>query len=439
MKISLLRTLLLLSIVLFSGNATSISPVSIDTVQEKKLTDNRYQKTLLVANKASYGATFIEPDFINAWGIAIRPKGAGGHFWVGAGGQSYQYVGDVKASPDTKLQPFFQDDLKLVSVPGADAKTDDTSLGKITGVTFVGADLKGDAFVVKNQTVKTPSNENLSLNGSARFVFVTDSGKVSGWTELNASDGRIVRFDGPSVQTFDGKKLGSAFFGVAVKNDTWDKLWLADFGRQPKIMTLNKQWKRIPTVGFDNPFATGAKVNGRRTAIPGDPVPFNIHTLDDRVFVTYAISKASPSNKRQFDAGEEDALDAKAETASQYRPNKGKLVEYRRDGSLVRIYEDDQRLNAPWGIAIAPKQFGKFSNALLIGNFGGAGHIIAFDRNSGSYLGELRDDKGERIAIEGLWGLQFGNGASLGDENALYFAAGPKDETDGVFGAIRNL
>jgi hypothetical protein len=53
-------------------------------------------------------------------------------------------------------------------------------------------------------------------------------------------------------------------------------------------------------------------------------------------------------------------------------------------------------------------------------------------------LGELRDEKGERIAIEGLWGLQFGNGASLGDENALYFAAGPEDETDGVFGAIRN-
>jgi uncharacterized protein (TIGR03118 family) len=438
MNISLLRTLSLLSFALFSASAAGTSPVPADVIQEKKSADNRYQKTLLVANKASYGATFTEPYFINAWGIAIRPKGAGGHFWVGAGGQSYQYVGDVQASTDAKFRPFFQDDLKLVSVPGADAKTDDSSLGKITGVAFVGADLKGDGFVVKNQTVTTPENENLQLNGGARFVFVTDSGKVSGWTELNASDGRIIRFDGPSVQTFDGKKLGSAFFGVALKNDTWDKLWLADFGRQPKIMTLDKQWKRVPTVGFDNPFATGAKINGRQTAKPGDPVPFNIQALDDRVFVTYAISKPSPSNKKQFDAGEEDALDAEAEMASHYRPNKGKLVEYRRDGSLVRIYEDDQRLNAPWGIAIAPTQFGKFSNALLIANFGGAGHIIAFDRNSGQYLGELRDEKGERIAIEGLWGLQFGNGASLGDENALYFAAGPKDETDGVFGAIRN-
>lgn len=43
---------------------------------------------------------------------------------------------------------------------------------------------------------------------------------------------------------------------------------------------------------------------------------------------------------------------------------------------------------------------------------------------------------GHPVVIEGLWGLAFGNGATAGDANALYFAAGPDDETHGLFGRI---
>ena len=72
-----------------------------------------------------------------------------------------------------------------------------------------------------------------------------------------------------------------------------------------------------------------------------------------------------------------------------------------------------------------------------MGNFGGAGRISAFDLTTGKYVDDLRDGAGERFAAQGLWGLQFGNGASLGDANALYFAAGPDDEKDGLFGVLR--
>jgi hypothetical protein len=64
-------------------------------------------------------------------------------------------------------------------------------------------------------------------------------------------------------------------------------------------------------------------------------------------------------------------------------------------------------LNAPWGVALAPQGFGRASGALLIGNFGD-GRSNAYDPASGKFLGALRDEHGDRIAIDGLWALEFG-------------------------------
>lgn len=396
---------------------------------------NRYDQANLVANNASYKATFTEANFVDAWGIAIRPKGAGGHFWVGAGGTSWQYVGDVKASATVGLQPLFQDGLKEVGVPGADSSTDTTSAGKITGVVFNGAELNGPNFRVTGQTAGATK-----FDGSARFVFVTDSGKVSGWTD-RSSTGEIVRVNGGAEEKYDGATDGSAFFGVAIKPDTWDTMWLADFGANPQIVTLDKTWAKVPTVGFVNPFGTGAVgAGGIKAVVPGDPVPFNVQVLGNSVFVAYAISQRDPDPAAaagSFYAAEEDALDAAAEATSGNKPNKGKLIEFTLAGAQVRIYEDEMRLNAPWGVAMAPANFGKLSGTLLVGNFGGAGRICAFDKTTGKYIDDLRDKADKPVAIAGLWALQFGNGESLGDSNALYFAAGPQNEVDGLFGSLR--
>ena len=388
---------------------------------------NRYVETSLVANQASYQAKFLEPGFVNAWGIAIRPAGAGGHFWVGAGGTSWQYVGDVQKSADAALRMLFQDGLKKVAVPGADALTSEASVGKTTGVVYNGAELNSPNFRVSGQTAG-----GTAFDGSARFAFVTDSGKVSAWTDRSNS-GSIVRVDGPAAEVFDGAADGSAFFGVAIKPGTWDTMWLADFGTDPKIVTLDKNWKKVATTGFSNPFGSGK--NG--AVVPCDPVPFNIQVLGSRVWVTFAVSKPDPAKSGSFQAAEEDALDASQEAATANQPNKGKLVEYDLTGQQVRIYDDAKRLNAPWGVAIAPADFGQLSGALLVGNFGGAGRICAFDIDTGQYIDDLRDEAGKPVGIAGLWALQFGNGEGLGDSNALYFAAGPKDEADGVFGSLR--
>ncbi|MBV6762924.1 TIGR03118 family protein [Rhodococcus opacus] len=401
---------------------------------------NLYRQTNLVADRPEYRAQFTQQDFVNAWGLAIRPSGAGEHFWVGAGGTSYEYVGDVTRSDDPKLQTLFQDPLKEVVVPGADADTTDASIGKITGVIFNGSDIRSDALVVRNQPVQADGAEQL-LTGSARFIFATDTGAISAWTELNPA-GELVRRDGPAIEMFNGKDQGMAFFGIAIKPGAGDTLLVADFGEEPQIRQFDKNWRLQPTDGFVNPFATGDPIDpadadkGNRIK-PGDPGPFNITTLGDRVFVAYATTQALDGNPTAFDAGEEDSLNVEIEKAVDDRPDKGKLAEFDADGNLVRIYQDEGRLNAPWGTALAPDDFGGLSGALLVGNFGGAGRILAFNQDTGEFIDYLRDEDGRPVGIAGLWALLFGNGESLGDSNALYFTAGPSDETEGLFGALR--
>jgi uncharacterized protein (TIGR03118 family) len=138
-----------------------------------------------------------------------------------------------------------------------------------------------------------------------------------------------------------------------------------------------------------------------------------------------------------FDAGEEDSLNKEQEKATAGQPNKGKLAEFTGAGALVRIFDDDGRLNAPWGVALAPADFGSMGGKLLVGNFGGAGRIAAFDDTTGKFVDYMRDEKGSPIGIDGIWNILFGNGESLGDANTLYFAAGPAEEKEALFGALR--
>lgn len=105
------------------------------------------------------------------------------------------------------------------------------------------------------------------------------------------------------------------------------------------------------------------------------------------------------------------------------------------DGTFVRRIESDQ-FASPWGLALAPDEFGEFANALLIGNFNDEfGFINAFDALTGDFLGTMLNTGGDPLIIPYLWGLTFGNGV-LSDEDDLYFAAGIGDELHGLFGEI---
>ena len=108
--------------------------------------------------------------------------------------------------------------------------------------------------------------------------------------------------------------------------------------------------------------------------------------------------------------------------------------EFSPDGALVRRFEHGPWLNSPWGVALAPSNFGRLSGRLLVGNFG-SGQIAAYSP-SGEFEGLMRGRRGKPITIDGLWGLGFGNDTTAGPANVLFFAAGIQDEDHGLFGTL---
>jgi uncharacterized protein (TIGR03118 family) len=119
-------------------------------------------------------------------------------------------------------------------------------------------------------------------------------------------------------------------------------------------------------------------------------------------------------------------------------PSHGFVDVFDLNGNKLRRLISRGELNSPWGLALAPSNFGKFSGMLLVGNFGN-GHINAFDINTGSARGHVLWPSGRTLAIPGLWGLAFGTGGASGPTNTLLFTAGPDHEAHGLFGTITAL
>ena len=148
--------------------------------------------------------------------------------------------------------------------------------------------------------------------------------------------------------------------------------------------------------------------------LPKGYSPFNIQNLGGRLYVTYA---------KQGPTGDDVA-----------GPGHGFVDVYDTTGNFIKRLVSHGRLNSPWGLQIAPAGFGAFSGDLLVGNFGD-GRINAYNPWNGAPEGTLRGTNGRPIWIDGLWGLQFGNGVA-GTPTTLLFTAGPGGEAHGLFGSL---
>jgi uncharacterized protein (TIGR03118 family) len=153
--------------------------------------------------------------------------------------------------------------------------------------------------------------------------------------------------------------------------------------------------------------------------LPDGYAPFGIQASGGRIFVTFAKQDAnSPDELHGQGLGFVDVFDAA--------------------GTLLERVAQHGQLNAPWGLAMAPASFGRFGGDLLVGNFGD-GQINAYEELSNGHFehrGELHNADGSLLSIDGLWALEFGNGASAGPSTRLFFTAGPNDESAGLFGSI---
>ena len=149
--------------------------------------------------------------------------------------------------------------------------------------------------------------------------------------------------------------------------------------------------------------------------LPAGYAPFNVQNVDGTLYVTYALQ----------DSTKHDEVDG---------PGDGFVSTFDLNGNFLGRLASNGPLDAPWGMALAPSTWGTFAGDLLVGNFGD-GSIDVFNPANGMFLGSLTDSSGNPLSIDGLWGLEFGNGKN-GDVNTLYFSAGPGGESHGLFGAI---
>jgi uncharacterized protein (TIGR03118 family) len=329
-----------------------------------------YVSTHLVSNLNApnnpYSSSNVDPNLVNAWGIAFNPQG---FVWVANNGTSTSTLYDGKGVAQSLI----------VAIPPGKAGS-----ASPTGIVFNGT----QGFQV---------TQGGSVGASA-FLFVGEAGTVSGWSPaVNLNSAILV---------VDGAAQAKVYKGLAIATQAGaSQLYAADFHNG--VVDV-----------FDASFAPVVRAGAfTDSGLPAGYAPFGIQAIGNQIFVSYAMQDAS---------AHDDVAGA----------GLGAVDVFDTAGNLVqRLIAPGGKLNAPWGMALAPADFGTFSNALLVGNFGD-GRINAFDRATGAFLGTLTDPGGAMIAIDGLWGLAFGNGINAQPTNTLFYAAGPADEKNGAYGRI---
>ena len=230
-------------------------------------------------------------------------------------------------------------------------------------------------------------------SGPARFLFDSESGDITAWVSAATGTHAIV------VAHLDG----AVFKGLALWQTPLGAFLLAADFAHGRIDVFDRTFRQVDLAGdlFKDP------------RLPAGYAPFDIMTNGDAVTVTYA--------KQQ--AGSADEQDG---------PGLGIVDQFQHVGTSVTRIASHGTLNAPWGLAIAPPGFGKFTGALLVGNFGD-GRISAF--RGDHFLGQLRTASDGPVSIQGLWALLPGT-ATSGGVGTLWFSAGPNDEQDGLVGQL---
>ncbi|SPE20877.1 conserved exported hypothetical protein [Candidatus Sulfotelmatomonas gaucii] len=270
----------------------------------------------------------------------------------------------------------------VVTIPTGDPNT--SSTGTPTGTVYNG----GPGFVLAN-------------GKPAPFLFVTEDGTVSAW---NSGASAVIKVNTKSASVFKGAALATLPnpFGSSLTF-----LYVADF-RKGRIQVYDSSFNQVPF--FDRFF--------RDEFLPRGYAPFNIQNIGGELYVAFA----------KQDDQKHDEVDG---------AGKGYVDVFSPFGFLLRRLQHGSWLNGPWGMAMAPGDFGIYSHDLLVGQFG-SGNIAVYDPVTGIFIDLLRDASNNPISIDGLWDISFGSDSTTGSGPAtsLYFSAGSDGEQHGMFGTI---
>ena len=226
----------------------------------------------------------------------------------------------------------------------------------------------------------------------AFFLFATLDGTISGWAPQSNPNAAIIAVDNSAAKSTSP----AMYTGLAITSKpSGNFLYAADLAND-KVDVYDGSFNLVTS--FTD------------STLPPGFAPFGIQDIGGLVYVSFVSVTEGPG---------------------------GYIDIFREDGTFVRQLAHGFPLDQPWGLAVAPANFGKLSNALLISNNTNSGTINAFNLQSGAFVGTVQDTKGKNIVIDQLWGIEFGGGkANNGLTNQLFFTAGPAGNLAGTFGVI---
>jgi uncharacterized protein (TIGR03118 family) len=365
-----------------------------------------YTQVNLVANTSGV-APVTDPHLVNPWGMS---RSSGSPWWISDNGTGlstlYNGAGVINSL--------------VVTIPKANPTSKTFPTGTPTGTVANGS----------------PTDFVLAPGAAADFLFSTIDGTISGW---NPTVGVASGSTPPSTNAVVVVKTtdGSSYTGLTSATINGNRyLYAANFNKgtvdiydnafhkvnlRANNEDGNQDWD--PDQGNNRPF-----IDER---LPRDFVPFNVQAIGNDIVVTFVLHQEG--NPLETDG-----------------PGLGYVDIFSSDGRLLRRLEHGDWLNSPWGVALAPLDFGTFSHALLIGQFAGggttegSGTIAAYDFATGKFIGLIEDATGKPLAINGLWAISPGNSAVAGSydpagspASELYFTAGPDRGTGGLLGYLK--
>jgi uncharacterized protein (TIGR03118 family) len=340
-----------------------------------------FSLTRLVADTAGGTAGNTDTNLVNPWGLSI-PAG-GFPAWVANNHTQSSTLYDGNGKPQPHAAPL------VVSFAASG-----------TGTTF---DPTGIVF---NPSATDFTVSSAGASGAAKFLFDGEGGMIAGWNPT------VDRTHAITMYTDVG---GAVYKGLAVAQNAGQSfLYAADF-HNGKVDVFNSAFAKQTTSATAFTFAD--------SGIPAGYAPFGIQAIANgaagatQIYVTYA-KQLAPDNHDNVDGAGLGFVDI-----------------YDTNGKLIKQLVAAGALNAPWGLALAPSDFGTLSGALLVGNFGD-GTINAYEPAAGTFIGTVMDSSGKALATPGLWGIAFGNDANNQPHNALFFAAGTNNEANGSYGRI---
>jgi uncharacterized protein (TIGR03118 family) len=365
-----------------------------------------YKQTNLVTDPNSGAtATFTDKNLKNPWGLA---RSTTSPWWVGDNnaGVSTLYDGTGAARP------------LVVTVPGPNGTVPCTA-----------TNTPPNCFVSAPTGVVFNGNPNdFKVGGTAAaFIFVTEDGTISAWPGASPA---ILEVDHSATPT---AAEGAVYKGATIGEFKGNRyLYVTNF-RSGKVEVYDTNFHQVNLSDADGDDKGKGEESFDDDRIPKGFAPFNVQNVGGSLFVTYAKQDAPKHD---------DVAGAGLGFVDLFSPS----------GKLLTRFEHGSWLNAPWGVVWAPRDFGEFSNDILVGNFG-SGWIAAYNGFTGKFEGLMKDTNDKTLTIDGLWALAFGNSAAgcpstppagsnlpkcgaAGPYNSLFFTAGINDEADGLFGTL---